>query len=310
MDPEQTAAPNLNGSADPTAGATPETPPASEQLAENPFDDLTASFSSDDKPVEQSEEAPPAPVVTEAKPQEPTPAQPPAAPSAPVVAAPVEQPKPTEPVQAPVAPAVAQPPVIPQTTPQPQTAPAPAAQPEVTDEVLVGLRKAAVEQLEQTYRLSPEDTTAFLVEPDKVVPKLMAEAHTRIFETVMKSVVDQLPNVVRMLSERDKAVTKARGDFFSRWPQLEPFEQELVPLLQTYRAQNPAASAQTTIEQVGAMMMYMKGIAPTDVIPPAAPPRPFQPAAPGAAPAAMTPPSRTPPNPFAQMADQFRQEDM
>jgi hypothetical protein len=171
------------------------------------------------------------------------------------------------------------------------------------------LREQAVSELTKVYAIPEEDIPRIMTEPETVLPRLMAQMHANIYEAAVQTVVSQLPQIMQMVTTRETESAKAKSAFFERWPDLAPFEQELIPMVQTYRALNPGAPVQTLIEQVGASAMFMKGLVPADGAPPAPAGTPFTPAtAQGGRPAAA--PNMAPANPFTDLTNEILQEDM
>lgn len=258
------------------AAATPATPAQSapQPLPEDPFSGFGAEEGDDDEtPAAVAAPEEPAAEATPPQPQPaaPTPAQP-QAPQAPQQA----QPGPQE--------AGAQPP-----TPQ---LPTPAEPARMADSIQENL-EAMAEHLAGTpeFKLSEADIEAINNDVVAAIPKITA----RTFLRAQAGALRQMERVVPALVERYMKVSKARdasqAKFYARWPQVKADEHGAVVdrLAQTYRRENPSATLEQMVEDLGPLVMMVAKI-------------PLQPTAPQQNGQAGTPmvgqPRRPPPTPF------------
>lgn len=197
---------------------------------------------------------PPPPPAQQAQ----TPPAPPVAPAAPDTSAPAPTPAPAAPVeaQAPAAPQQ-QPPA-----PQPQPAPVPALQ--LSAEQLQQMQQQYIEQLMPQYRLSDDDAGKVALSPNEVLPRLAAQLHANISQQVTRDIVNslmsQLPNVILTTVEKQSASTKAEADFFTKWPELKEFRDEVMAYGKVWRAHNAGASLDAFIKDVGVAVWMKKGL--------------------------------------------------
>lgn len=278
------------------ASATPATPASPQPLPEDPFSGFGAEESDDD-------ESPTAAAAPEEPAAEATPPQPSAAPA------------PAQP-QAPQAPQQAQP--GPQeagaTPPQPQL-PTPAEPARMATSILENL-DAMAEHLAQTpeFKLSEADIEAINNDVTVAIPKLMA----RTFLRAQAGALSQMERVVPALVERFMTVSKARdaakSKFYDRWKDTgidRTKHDEIVDrLAKTYRKENPQATLEQVVEDLGPLVMMVAKIVPpapgaaprqngqagTPMVAGRRPPSPpFQPAVGGPA----SPPSAQAPDPWS-----------
>lgn len=251
----------------------------------------------EDSGVEGDEQVVDAPEVN--KPAEsPAPAAPPAADAAAVV----------PPAEAPVPPTVS----------PPATPPLPEAPATPTPPVdYAAWRTQKESELESTlYAVNDEDAAALLTEPEKVLPKMAARLHMEVLENAMRAVQAMVPTMIEQVQRSSETNNRAKSLFTSINPDLaDPkFEPAIMQLGQTFRKVNPTADAETAAKAIGALVRSalnipapqanVGGVAQT---PPAMPaPAPFTPARGGGGGTVPAPSS----NPFAQMAEEFLNEDM
>lgn len=240
-------------------------------------------------PEGASEPAPPAPPVA-AEPQQqvapqPQPASPypapveepvvvpfqapPAAPQQPQpAAAPPAQP--AQPVQAPVA---AEPPVQPQPQvmeppPQvaPQPAPAPTAQPAQpaadVAQAYAQQREQWLSHLERAYTPDQEAIELLQSEPEKALPKALAQVHARAAEETSQYVLGQVHQLVGAAVKQQLEVMRHEAQFYRSWPQLRnpAYAQTVSTVGYAFRQMNPQATPEQFIQQVGAQASVALGL--------------------------------------------------
>lgn len=246
--------------------------PGGEPPADDSQVDKWADLMRDDE--DEGEEEQPAPEPT------PEPPAPVAKPQEPQVPAEPEQPQ-----EQPVAPA----------TPQEQ-------KPVLTPEQVKEIRGKFEDALAARYQFSDEETLALQTEPEKVLPKLAAKMYADVLDDVNRMLQQTVPVMLQEYSVVTERETKARGEFFSAWPELAAHEQQVLYMGQMYRNMNPTASPQEAIQRIGEMTMAALGLRrqAAEEPPPAAPQAPFRPAAAGRV--------ATPPPPAGKW-DQFLDDD-
>lgn len=173
-------------------------------------------------------EVPPPPVVT-----------PPAAATTPAVSEPAKP-------DASAVPPVASP------TPEPQT-------------IVQPRREDVVSQLASSMAITNEDDIELLrTEPEKVIPKLMANLFYDMHATVMRQVSETLPNMLQDVQTRVASVREAEDAFYGQWPLLKDHADTVLSIGKIYRQMNPNADKATAIREIGAMAMVQAKI-PFDV---------------------------------------------
>lgn len=299
--------------------------PNAEPKGDEPFD--YAAFSSEDMEVEETLTTPPPgenipdPPLTEAEVKAVKDAEVEALAKAEPVP-PVGEPPPTtepvvvEPSVPPVetpSPQEAQPPSAPPTGEEAQPPPVVAAPPQMTKEQLEQERQDILQQYEQHYSMSEEEGIELAREPDKHLPKLAARIHVEVMAATLGALQAALPDLVGRELAAARSATEARADFFKSWPKLNKQEHfaTLRRIGDTYRQQNPGASTEKFVQEVGAMASIVLKVPPDTtgqapaVTPPAVTP-PFTPASPGGG----APPQPKPQlGEFQTMAEEFIEED-
>jgi hypothetical protein len=278
----------------PAAPVVPSEPAVELESSPTDFGEIVNLFESGEaeqpegvaEPVKVEPTPPIPPVQPKAAESTPTPPVPP------TTAQPLATPEP--PVQAqPVMPPVAE-----------QPAPAPKT---FTEDELKAKRGELVTMFASNCKLTDEDATELITDPNKVLPKLAGNIAVDIFEATVRTVMAQLqPAVAQILQSRETAVS-ARRTFFEQFPQLD--KPEYIPTIrqvaQMHQQMNPNISYEEAAKQVGRHVTVLLGLPVTSPSPAAAPvapvpQRPATPLQPGGS--AMRKPSPSPGNIFEEIA--------
>lgn len=308
----------------PAPAATPEPVPAAEPSGgetdvpstdDADFVALSKAFDGEDDDLGEEPAAPvPAPAAVQPVPTPPPGAVQPAVP--PVAGVP----------PAPAAPPTAPPAPVPGAASQqatPPVAPAPAAPAASTEPITPDTVAAAYKQYEATvmpqlealYALTPEQATALDENPAAFIPKLAAQIHYKAQVAAYTGIMSQVPMIISSILERHRAVEKAEGQFFARWPDLNKPEhsQAVETGIQAFRNANKSAKTEELIEKAGLMIMLSLGLnpQPNAGAPPPAPvlPAPARPAGTGGQGQAR-PSQGGAVNIFEAMADEMRTEEL
>jgi hypothetical protein len=221
----------------------------------------------------------------------------------------VEEPEAVEPEPAPAKPETPTeepPPVPPPAEPQPVPGQQPAPQeqrPSLTPEQLKELRAKFEETIASRYQFSDEEVVGLQSEPEKVLPKLAAKLYADVLDDVNRMMQESVPQMLQVYTQASTREEKARGEFYSAWPELQKYEQQVLHMGQMYVQMNPTADPQTRIQRIGEMTMAALGLkraAPPEPTPSALPPSAFKPAGAGRV--------ATPPPPTGKW-DQFLNDD-
>lgn len=185
-------------------------------------------------------------------------------------------------------------PVATQPTPQQGTpAQAPAnTEPEVDpftqlDRTIEAQRPKVIEAVALgTYQLSQEDLDGLSVNPEKTVPKLLAQVHVNAVQGVLRHVTQNLPGMLNSMLQVREISQQRENKFWSAWPALDKSKHagQVMQVARVFRQMNPTATEEDFVRHVGAQVMLMNNLqrAPTAAQPvqPAAP-VPFRPAGAG-----------------------------
>lgn len=193
-----------------------------------------------------------------------------------------------------------------------QPAPVPASEPAPPPEEMVQVFNDWREKTENLladhhYNLSQEQIDEFNAEPQRMIPKLMAKVYLDAVSAAIGQLTTHMPRLVRLVNEQDRANNEKEDMFFSQWPDLKQHRETVLKIGQAYRTQNPTASVEDFVTQVGAMAMVSLKLDPTRHMPTApAAAQPF-------VPASQTPQGGTPrpvqtTNVFSQLAEEFEED--
>lgn len=283
------------------------------------FQALAKSFETDDADegdgsVEPSAPAPAPAVVPPATTSPPGPAAPPVA--TPPVSPPAVPPAAVAPAPG-AAPQQATPPAAPAAAP----ATAPATTPVTPESIASAYQQYEAQilpQLEAMYKLTPEQAAQIEENPAGFIPKLAAQIHYKAQVAAYTGIMSQVPMIIHSMLDRFRAVEKAEGAFYKRWPKLDKseFATKVDQGLAAWRGANKDATTEDMIEKAGLMLMLSLGLNPLEDQPGAQPQAPAVPAGPAmpagtggqGAPRPSQPGGAV--NIFEQMADEMRQEDL
>jgi hypothetical protein len=187
------------------------------------------------------------------------------------------------------------------------------AQPQ-TPEQRAELRNKEIERLVGAYALNGEDAAAILTSPETVVPKMLANLHVNVCDSIIGAIMSRMPDAVQAIMENGRAAREAEDAFYSAWPALKDAKYRTVvgQSIQAYRALNPRAQRDEMIRAAGlnAMIYSRLPIPPELLAAPSAPAQPqpsFTPAAPAAGPGAPPPTRST--NPFTLLNEELDEDD-
>lgn len=181
---------------------------------------------------------------------------PPATPPAPVAAA-------TQPVTPP-------PSVTPQSTSTPEpTAPVTPAQAAAPID-LAQKRTEYLQELAQTYAMTEEEGVELLRSPETVLPKLAAQLQLNIAEQTIQQLARILPQFMDTHLNQKQTYAKNQESFFEEWPDLNKpeYTDTLTRIAVTYRQQNPGATKERAIKEIGAIAAIALGVVPAASTPP------------------------------------------
>lgn len=321
---EETSSPMPEQQASAQAGApsSADTSDDVDDLDFSIFDKVIPGETVEDTPVKQAE----SPKAVETQ----QPAVVPPTPATPTAPEPVVEPASQEPqpaVQSQPAPSSAQPEQPapqqqPAATPSPQTTPQAETTPDEDgftklDKAIQASRDTVIEAVAtSSYQLSQEELEGIQVEPEKVLPKLMARVHVNAVQGVLRHVAQQMPAMVHGLIHAQSEHKAREDEFFKAWPQLDRTKhgQDIVRAGQVFRQLNPQATLQDFIKQVGAQVVIAHGLhlqAPAQAAQPqqqrtvqqqaASTPAPFVPAGVGRTSAPVTIPTEN--NPWSELVE-------
>lgn len=112
------------------------------------------------------------------------------------------------------------------------------------------------------YYKIPEDQAAKLpTEPENVLPFLAARLHQTVVQNVQQMLDQVLPQHISTYMKVTEAEASAKKAFYDVWPELKPYEQQVLQAGQLYRQLNPTVSAQDFIKAVGNLVSSSLGIA-------------------------------------------------
>lgn len=156
------------------------------------------------------------------------------------------------------------------------------------------------------YRMSEKDVEEFNENPAAWVPKAMSRVYLDCISASFQQFVTYLPRMVDQVLDMKASTESRENEFFGAWPELKQHKDTVLRLGAAYRAQNPTASAEDFIKEVGAQACVALRITPPGMQ--AAAPKqpevkaPFTPASQTPAPVPPKPKSN---NPFETLAEEF-----
>jgi len=177
------------------------------------------------------------------------------------------------------------------------------------------LRNREITRLESIYALNAEDAASILTQPEVVVPKMLANLHVQVCDSIISAIMSRIPETVEMTMQQGRAARDAEDDFHKAWPMLKDakYRETVGRCIQAYRAVNPRASREETIRASGLNALITLRIPiPQELLAqpapqPSMPAASFQPAAPAGG-GALPIPAKTN-NPFVLLNEEFDKEE-
>lgn len=185
------------------------------------------------------------------------------------------------------------------------------------EEEAAARRLKLAEDLEKNFSgmLTEEDRDALMTEPEKVLPRLMAQASLHTLEQFRQTMGQELPQHLNRLTAEQKAAQELEEKFYSRWPKLRDADKGTVErVVKGYVASAAqGVTPEQVIEEAGAMAMVALRIPVEESVPQKTvqpqKSQPFTPAAPGGTVQRKVGalPAR---NAFETLAEEFLEEDL
>lgn len=132
----------------------------------------------------------------------------------------------------------------------------------LTDEQLTEYRNQYIDKMAEQFQISEEDADALRMEPEKVMPRLMAKAMTTALEQMAGVMRDNLPKLVDgQLTQQSKA-KEIETKFFGKYPELNSKKAIKVTeqMAKAYRQANPDADLDETMDNVAFMAWKKLGL--------------------------------------------------
>ena len=113
-----------------------------------------------------------------------------------------------------------------------------------------------------TYVLTQEELDAVQVEPEKILPKLMARVHVNAVQGVVRHIAQQMPAMVGALMQAKEQTSRLESEFFKAWPQLDKTKHgaDIMKVGQVFRQLNPNATFEEFVRHVGAQVIISNGL--------------------------------------------------
>ena len=239
-EPPEASQPNSAETPDAPEDHGNDTVPEESSLWESLADEISSEDSDEETPVPEKVEEPAEEPEPEPEPETPTP---------------VEEPEPE-----------------PEPTPEPEPEPQPAEEPlkEETDEERMARKQKFVSALEAQFQITEAQALELQMEPKTAYPKLMATIMADMYEGIMASVQQQLPQAFSAYTAEKTAQDTATKRFFEAWPKLNQQEHgnavKRVASVYAQLNEGKTLDEETVVRDVGLQVMAMYGIQPDLVV--------------------------------------------
>lgn len=191
--------------------------------------------------------------------------------------------------------------------PAPVAAPAPVV-PAAPPFDPVAWETAQMAALEKMYQLKDEDAQALVTEPERILPKLLAQLHMQATKGMLQSMQTAVPQIVQRTQSATQVETEARQAFFKENEDLAKpeYEQAILQMGTMFRQVNPTAPREEAVKKIGELVRVSMGLPAKTASQPlesSAAPVPFTPARGGTGGAV-----KAPDNVWAALAAEFEQD--
>lgn len=114
-------------------------------------------------------------------------------------------------------------------------------------------RQTRVTELTQTYAIPEDMVESLQLNPEKVFPKLAAELHMQVMESVGKMMDAQMAGVMKSVQKQESDERQKEDAFYEAWPALKEQDRAAIDrMANNYRQLNPSVDQATLIREVGA----------------------------------------------------------
>lgn len=114
-------------------------------------------------------------------------------------------------------------------------------------------------ELQNTYKLSPADAEAIQLNPEEVLPRILAGVHMNVQGQMMQQVQQMMNQVVPQIIAQKQQSEEVENGFYSKWPKLKQHQKEVNNFAGVWRQMNPQASFEDAVENVGKHVMIALG---------------------------------------------------
>lgn len=165
---------------------------------------------------------------------------------------------------------------------------------------------------EHVYKLTEDDVAELNENPAAYIPKMAARVYLDSISAAFQQFVTYLPRMVHQVLEAREGISVQEAAFYKEWPELAAHKDKVLRMGAAYRKENPSASQEDFINEVGAQAMVALRLSPVKKNGAGAEEaaktttkenKGFKPATAGGA--SSTPPEKKPQNPFDEMASEW-----
>ena len=164
-----------------------------------------------------------------------------------------------EPEPTPVPESVSEPEAVVEPEPQVEAPAEPVQEPIPSKEDQRALYAQRFNTLQNSYQLSKADADLMQVEPEAVLPRVLAGVHMSVFNQVMEQVQQQMSLQVPTLIEQDRSRRADTDEFYNRWPKLKDHHAEVTNFAGVWRQMNPQATKDVAVKDIGKHVMIALG---------------------------------------------------
>ena len=120
--------------------------------------------------------------------------------------------------------------------------------------------KGEITRLATSYQLSDEDAVEVLTNPEKVLPQYLAKLHHNVLKEALGLVMQALPQQVTQIQTHLKASQTAEDQFFTLWPQLKGYEEQILSAGQVLQKINPKVKGKDAMVAIGKIVTQSLGL--------------------------------------------------
>jgi hypothetical protein len=129
-----------------------------------------------------------------------------------------------------------------------------------TPEQIAAAEQAYADKLASFYSFDEDAALRLQTEPEKVLPQLAARLHMDVMKNIMTQMQMAVPQMIQGITANNAREQSAQNVFYTAWPELKGYDQQVLHVGRMFRQMNPNASPDEAVKRIGEIALATLGI--------------------------------------------------